>query len=102
MLITVVEQLGRRVKVRVGCLKDERKNGAQGRNRTSDTGIFSPLLYRLSYLGPSCCREVLYGPAAYRETHPGCPERAADLSPRPGRARRRSRASRWSECGTRP
>ena len=27
------------------------KNGAQGRNRTNDTGIFSPLLYRLSYLG---------------------------------------------------
>src|SRR5690554_1961776 len=26
-------------------------NGAQGRNRTTDTGIFSPLLYRLSYLG---------------------------------------------------
>ena len=27
------------------------KNGAQGRNRTTDTGIFSPLLYQLSYLG---------------------------------------------------
>ena len=25
--------------------------GAQSRNRTNDTGIFSPLLYRLSYLG---------------------------------------------------
>ena len=25
--------------------------GAQGRNRTSDTGIFSPLLYHLSYPG---------------------------------------------------
>ena len=25
--------------------------GAQTRNRTTDTGIFSPLLYRLSYLG---------------------------------------------------
>ncbi len=25
--------------------------GAEGRNRTADTGIFSPLLYRLSYLG---------------------------------------------------
>ena len=24
--------------------------GAQGRNRTADTRIFSPLLYRLSYL----------------------------------------------------
>jgi hypothetical protein len=26
--------------------------GAQGRNRTTDTRIFSPLLYQLSYLGP--------------------------------------------------
>ena len=29
-----------------------RKNGAQGRNRTSDTAIFSRMLYQLSYLGP--------------------------------------------------
>ena len=28
-------------------------NGAQTRNRTKDTGIFSPLLYLLSYLGKS-------------------------------------------------
>jgi hypothetical protein len=28
-----------------------RRNGAQGRNRTSDTRIFNPLLYQLSYLG---------------------------------------------------
>jgi hypothetical protein len=27
--------------------------GAAGRNRTTDTRIFSPLLYRLSYRGPS-------------------------------------------------
>jgi hypothetical protein len=26
-------------------------NGAQGRNRTTDTCIFSAVLYRLSYLG---------------------------------------------------
>ena len=26
-------------------------NSAQGRNRTTDTRIFSPLLYQLSYLG---------------------------------------------------
>ena len=26
-------------------------NNAQNRNRTSDTRIFSPLLYQLSYLG---------------------------------------------------
>ena len=28
-------------------------NGAQGRNRTTDTAIFSRLLYQLSYLGTS-------------------------------------------------
>ena len=27
---------------------------AQEQNRTADTGIFSPLLYRLSYLGIGC------------------------------------------------
>ncbi len=27
------------------------KNGAQGRNRTTDTAIFSRMLYQLSYLG---------------------------------------------------
>ena len=32
-----------------------RENSAQGRNRTTDTGIFSPLLYRLSYLGVGLC-----------------------------------------------
>jgi hypothetical protein len=26
-------------------------DGAEGQNRTADTGIFSPLLYQLSYLG---------------------------------------------------
>ena len=27
-------------------------NGAEGQNRTADTRLFRPLLYRLSYLGP--------------------------------------------------
>jgi hypothetical protein len=30
--------------------------GAQGRNRTTDTRIFNPLLYQLSYLGPGSGR----------------------------------------------
>jgi hypothetical protein len=29
----------------------ERENGAQGRDRTTDTVIFSHVLYQLSYLG---------------------------------------------------
>ena len=28
-----------------------KKYGAEGQNRTAHTGIFSPLLYQLSYLG---------------------------------------------------
>ena len=28
-----------------------KRSGASGRNRTNDTGIFSPLLYQLSYRG---------------------------------------------------
>ena len=30
--------------------EDQLSNGGQGRNRTTDTRIFSPLLYQLSYL----------------------------------------------------
>ena len=33
-------------------------DGAQGRNRTTDTVIFSHVLYQLSYLGPPGEREV--------------------------------------------
>src|SRR5690606_27566924 len=57
------------------------KNGAQGRNRTTDTRIFSPLLYRLSYLGLvsariGSSRESCGGEAGYSTTfapvqHPG-------------------------------
>ena len=36
------------------CKKGDGRIGAQGRNRTTDTRIFSPLLYRLSYLGLEC------------------------------------------------
>ena len=31
-------------------------NGASDRNRTNDTGIFSPLLYQLSYRGKLATR----------------------------------------------
>ena len=38
------------------------KSGAQRRNRTTDTGIFSPLLYRLSYLGTILAERVGFEP----------------------------------------
>ena len=37
-------------------------NGAQGRNRTTDTRIFSPLLYRLSYLAEGALFNLLTVP----------------------------------------
>ena len=35
------------------------EDGAQRRNRTADTGIFNPLLYRLSYLGVGAIKRIL-------------------------------------------
>ena len=34
-------------------------NGAQGRNRTTDTAIFSRMLYQLSYLGSGATEGAL-------------------------------------------
>ena len=54
-------------------------NGAQGRNRTTDTAIFSRMLYQLSYLGIP--RMVLSGrtgePAGYSGLEPLCKLRGA-------------------------
>ncbi len=50
--------------------------GAQGRNRTSDTRIFNPLLYQLSYLGPrSVSRQVRVASKcrSYRGWNRACP-----------------------------
>ena len=35
-------------------LEKRQKNGGRTQNRTGDTGIFSPLLYRLSYPATRC------------------------------------------------
>ena len=47
------------------------QRGAQGRNRTSDTRIFSPLLYQLSYRG----KYMKTGIAGFRRNN-GDPERS--------------------------
>ncbi len=39
----------------------QESSGGQGRNRTADTGIFSPLLYRLSYLATYANYSLLGG-----------------------------------------
>ena len=52
--------------------------GAQGRTRTTDTRIFSPLLYQLSYLGTEY---ALYS-RIFRRYPMGCPAAHAQrLSP---------------------
>ena len=43
---------------RITLLEGDRGNGAQGRNRTSDTVIFSHVLYQLSYLGARMGRQA--------------------------------------------
>ena len=42
----------------------KKKNGAQRRNRTTDTRIFNPLLYQLSYLGIFGCGPGARSPKA--------------------------------------
>jgi hypothetical protein len=50
----------------------ELADGAQGQNRTADTWIFNPLLYRLSYLGTSRLRllEEGFGPVQPKPKRP--------------------------------
>jgi hypothetical protein len=43
-----------------------KESGAQGRNRTTDTRIFNPLLYQLSYLGLTGSAEAPPASAPYR------------------------------------
>ena len=54
--------------------------GAQGRNRTTDTVIFSHVLYQLSYLGAGSAR---MGRSArrgrYKGSNPHCPERLSSM-----------------------
>ena len=50
-------------------------NGAQGRDRTTDTAIFSRMLYQLSYLGTSSRGGL--GAAVYSQAEGPCPPRFA-------------------------
>src|ERR1700720_2100193 len=51
------------------------RNGAQGRDRTTDTAIFSRMLYQLSYLGTSSRGGL--GAAVYSQGRRPCPPRFA-------------------------
>jgi hypothetical protein len=50
-----------------------RGSGAQGRNRTTDTAIFSRMLYQLSYLGVQRRLGLLAGGRLYNQAMPSCP-----------------------------
>src|SRR5262249_55034046 len=53
------------------CVGVRRTNGAWGRNRTSDTRIFNPLLYQLSY--PGAVPGLGPGGSVYSEAPGACP-----------------------------
>ena len=64
--------------------------GAQRQNRTADTGIFSPLLYQLSYLGTGLCTNAFKrapGAAQAPRIKPAAPHavKASMATPRVGR-----------------
>ena len=70
-----------------GCAE---KYGAQRQNRTADTGIFSPLLYQLSYLGTGLCADSpirAVGAAQEARIKPTAPRavKARMATPRVGR-----------------
>ncbi len=72
-----------------------KKKGAQGRNRTTDTGIFNPLLYQLSYLGTRSRRAVWPGEGAESKRGPRRPSRrgCSPAGPVAGRAPGAARGS---------
>src|SRR5207344_3551880 len=79
-------------------------DGAQGRNRTTDTVIFSHVLYQLSYLGAGPAR---MGRSAkrgrYRGWHPHCPEHHSERQSyglTPTAARNRSLSATPSRSGS--
>ena len=58
-----------------------RENGAQGRDRTADTVIFSHVLYQLSYLGMVSFWRRAYRGGGARLSSPGASLSASSSSP---------------------
>ena len=60
----------------LGIIRMQCTNGAQGRNRTTDTVIFSHVLYQLSYLGAGPAQKDRSARRGrYKGPSPHCPER---------------------------
>ena len=62
-------------------------NGAQGRDRTTDTAIFSRMLYQLSYLGTAGAKAPRSGRFIVRSDRPVHPALPACPAPSEGRDR---------------
>jgi hypothetical protein len=56
---------------------EQKLNGAQGRDRTTDTAIFSRMLYQLSYLGISLKPRAAWERAVYSGAGQPCLPRFA-------------------------
>ncbi len=59
-------------------------DGAQGRDRTTDTAIFSRMLYQLSYLGIAPGTKSKGSAPVYREAGASCPATRGQFYPTPG------------------
>ena len=71
-----VRYLGRKQKRPAMLPRPGVESGGQGRNRTTDTRIFSPLLYQLSYLAfvrqllnNRCCLSMRFYPRYFENTN---------------------------------
>src|SRR5690606_24121037 len=69
--------------------------GAQGRNRTTDTVIFSHVLYQLSYLGLSRARMPGAGWRRYSSSLSDCPAPWSECPSRPEAASSSSSSAEW-------
>jgi hypothetical protein len=58
-------------------------SGAQGRNRTTDTVIFSHVLYQLSYLGADAADRRFIRRRGYKDEVSGCPDGAIEAKALP-------------------
>jgi hypothetical protein len=69
-------------------------SGAQSRNRTSDTRIFNPLLYQLSYLGTVSKERCPSGGGVIRQGAGAVQRDCAEISPSTGAPNRLLRTHR--------
>jgi hypothetical protein len=72
--------MGRLLRPLASAIASQEKNGAQGRDRTADTAIFSRMLYQLSYLGIAGGASAPGGSRAYKAVSPSLSSPSAPLA----------------------